>query len=272
MNRMVRFWARDDRASRPRVPAGVRIYAVGDIHGHDDLAGQLLDAIERDIAGLAPARNVLVFLGDLIDRGPDSAAVVERLRTFHRHSRVFLAGNHEEILLRILDGEERLIADWLRFGGAQCLQSYGVDPARVQRMRPAESLGVIRNAVPSEHQQFLRSFADSFSAGDYLFVHAGIRPNVPLDQQSRSDLRWIRSPFLECADRHAMMVVHGHSISKDVEFRPGRIGVDTGAYRTGLLSALVLEGADQRVVQVRGTAGGSVERAGRAVEMVQNDC
>lgn len=252
MNRMVRFWSRGENSERPRAPAGVRLYGVGDIHGHDVLLARMLAAIEQDIEAARPADNVVIFLGDLIDRGPGSAAVVERLRTLAGPFKsVFLTGNHEEVLVRILDGDDDLVGDWLRFGGLECAQSYGLEPARLLAMGPGQAGQAVREAIPDSHQQFLRSFADSFGAGDYLFVHAGIRPGVPLEQQALADLRWIRSPFLEYRHHHPKVVVHGHSISKDIDRRPGRIGVDTGAYRTGLLSAIVLEGAEQRVIQVQ---------------------
>ena len=251
MNRLVKFWSRGENSERPHTPARVRLYGVGDIHGHDALLDKMLAAIEQDIAAARPAENILVFLGDLIDRGPGSAAVVERLRTLAGPFKsVFLTGNHEEVLVRILDGDDALIGDWLRFGGVECAQSYGLDPALLKAMGESRAGEALRAAIPEEHQQFLRSFADSFGAGDYLFVHAGIRPGVPLEQQALADLRWIRSPFLEYRHHHPKVVVHGHSISKDIERRPGRIGVDTGAYRTGLLSAIVLDGAEQRVIQV----------------------
>ena len=233
----------------------MRLYAVGDIHGHNALLVEMLAAIERDIISAPTADNVVVFLGDLIDRGPDSAGVVERLRTVAGpYKSVFLMGNHEEVLIRILDGEDQLVGDWLRFGGHECAKSYGLDPASLRSVGGACAAKAIREAVPASHQDFLRSFVDSFSAGDYLFVHAGIRPGVPLDQQTLADLRWIRSPFLEYRHRHPKTVVHGHSIAKDIDRRPGRIGVDTGAYRTGVLSAIVLEGLDQRVIQVGNSA------------------
>ena len=254
MNRMVKFWSRSESSQRPSAPSGVRLYAVGDIHGHDALLVEILAAIERDIASAERADNVVVFLGDVIDRGPNSAAVVERLRTLSGpHKNVFLMGNHEEVLIRILDGEDQLVGDWLRFGGLQCAQSYGLDAGSLRAAGNGRAAQAVRDAIPTPHQDFLRSFVDSFSAGEYLFVHAGIRPGVPLDQQTLADLRWIRSPFLEYRHRHPKVVVHGHSITKDIDRRPGRIGVDTGAYRTGLLSAVVLEGLDQRVIQV-GTA------------------
>ncbi|HET9355821.1 MAG TPA: metallophosphoesterase [Sphingomicrobium sp.] len=251
MNRLVKFWSQSEGSQRPRAPSGVRLYAVGDIHGHGALLEQMLAAIEQDIAQARPADNVLVFLGDLIDRGPSSAAVLERLRTLAGPFKsVFLTGNHEEVLIRILEGDDELVGDWLRFGGLECAQSYGLEPERLRAIGAAGAGEAVREAIPEAHQQFLRSFADSFGAGDYLFVHAGIRPGVPLEQQSLTDLRWIRSPFLEYRHHHPKVVVHGHSISKDIDRRPGRIGVDTGAYRTGLLSAIVLDGAEQRVIQV----------------------
>jgi serine/threonine protein phosphatase 1 len=234
-------------AGPPSLPPGYRLYAVGDVHGRDDLLGELLDSIHRDDAARAPARTVLVFLGDLIDRGPSSAEVVERLRAYRPKGTraVFLAGNHEEVLLRILDGEAALIPDWLRFGGKQCLRSYGLDPARLRGMQPRRAVEAVRAALPAAHVEFLRGFDDSFSAGDYLFVHAGIRPGIPLSEQARADLRWIREPFLSDSCDHGCVVVHGHTIRAQVEERGNRIGIDTGAYRTGTLTALAIEGKDR---------------------------
>lgn len=236
---------------QPSVPAGHRIYAIGDIHGRDDLLGDLLDRIAADTASRGPARQVVVFLGDLIDRGPASAQVIERLRRYRPADArvVFLGGNHEEVLLRILDGEEQLVPDWLRFGGAECMESYGIDRKRLRRLSPAKAAAAIRAAIPPAHVEFLDGFDDSFRAGDYLFVHAGIRPGVPLAEQSQTDLRWIREPFLKHAGSHGSVVVHGHTISEQVEERANRIGVDTGAYRTGVLTAIVLEGADRWFLQ-----------------------
>lgn len=253
MNKIARFWTKDDRLQTPsRVPDGVRIYAIGDIHGHRVLLEEMLRSISDETDRLPPARILIVFLGDLIDRGPESAGVVERLSNLRddRYRSVFITGNHEEVLLRILDGEASIVADWLRFGGLQCAESYGLDGQKLRTMDETEAARLIGESIPEPHQQFLRSFADSFSVGDYLFVHAGIRPGLPIEQQSLSDLRWIRSPFLECRECHPQVVVHGHSISRDVEFMPGRIGIDTGAYRSGLLSAVVLEREDRRVLQV----------------------
>jgi serine/threonine protein phosphatase 1 len=156
---------------------------------------------------------------------------------------MFLLGNHEEVLLRILGGEPELITKWRWFGGAECLKSYGVDPSQLTGRSEQEALEIVRNAIPKEHKEFLESFVDTCRFGDYLFVHAGIRPGVEVDQQSQTDLRWIREPFLLDDTDHGFVVVHGHTISPEVELMPNRIGIDTGAYRTGVLTALAIEGS-----------------------------
>ncbi len=234
--------------SRPQSDArrgatGQRAYVVGDVHGRLDLLDHLLGEIHRDIDTSRPARVLLVFLGDLIDRGPASAQVVERLRTY-RHDGVrpiFLLGNHEEVLLRVIAGEAEAIPGWLRFGGADCLKSYGVDPRAISAASDAQAIATIREAIPQSHVDFLRTFVDTCRFGDYLFVHAGVRPGIALERQSQSDLRWIREPFLLDDSEHGFVVVHGHTITKGVDERTNRIGIDTGAYRTGTLTALAIE-------------------------------
>ncbi|HJS41464.1 MAG TPA: metallophosphoesterase [Sphingomicrobium sp.] len=251
MKALRRFLAGPATSGEPRLPDGYRLYAVGDVHGRDDLLVDLLAMIEADSSERRPAKRIIVFLGDLIDRGPASSAVVERLRTYRPADThvIFLAGNHEEVLLRILDGDEELVADWLRFGGAECIRSYGVDPGDLRRMSPERAIEIIRSAIPAAHAEFLRGFDDTFRAGDYLFVHAGIRPGVPLAAQARSDLRWIREPFLTDRAEHGFIVVHGHTIRKQIEDCGNRIGIDTGAYRFGVLSALGLESTDRWYLQ-----------------------
>lgn len=231
----------------PRAPRGFRAYAIGDIHGRLDLLELLLAGIERDMAGRASRKTLLVFLGDLIDRGPHSREVVERLRTYRRPNvrTVFLLGNHEEVLLRLLAGERGLLDSWLKFGGSECLKSYDVDPAAIRALGERRALDEIRKAFPPSHLAFLSSFADTLRLGDYLFVHAGIRPGVDLSLQSQSDLRWIRSPFLTDEADHGFVVVHGHSIANEVVELPNRIGIDTGAYRSGVLTALAIEGSER---------------------------
>ena len=231
----------------PRTPRGYRAYAVGDVHGRLDLLEDMLARVEADLAERPPKRAILLFLGDLIDRGPASCQVIERLRTY-RHPQlrpIFLMGNHEEVFLRLLKAERGILASWLRFGGAQCLASYGVDAAAFKSMSEGEALAAIKKAIPEAHRKFVADFADTLRFGDYLFVHAGIRPAVDISMQSQADLRWIRQPFLDDDSDHGFVVVHGHTISETADERINRIGIDTGAYRTGVLTGLVLE-ADER--------------------------
>jgi serine/threonine protein phosphatase 1 len=251
MKALRRFFAGPAQTVEPRLPEGYRLYAIGDIHGRDDLLADLLDKIEADSSERGATRRIIVFLGDLIDRGPASAEVVERLRTYCPADTrvVFLVGNHEEVLLRILDGDTELLPDWLRFGGAECIRSYGVDPDRLRRMPPDRAIETIRSAIPPAHAEFLRGFDDTFRAGDYLFVHAGIRPGIPLAEQARADLRWIREPFLTDRTEHGFVVVHGHTIREQVDECGNRIGIDTGAYRFGVLTALGIEGAQRWFLQ-----------------------
>jgi serine/threonine protein phosphatase 1 len=244
------------RAQDPTGAAGYRAYAVGDVHGRLDLLEDLLAKIHAELQHRPARKTLLVFMGDLIDRGPSSAQVIERLRTYRRPGiePVFLLGNHEEVLLRILNGDAELIAKWRRFGGAECLQSYGVDPRQLANVSESEALTVVRSAVPNSHVEFLQSFVDSCRFGDFLFVHAGIRPGIQLEQQSQADIRWIREPFLLDDTDHGFVVVHGHTIRESVDERPNRIGIDTGAYRTGVLTALALEGAERWLLDTRSSA------------------
>lgn len=243
---MFGFVTRERAAARG--PRGGRAYVIGDIHGRLDLLDQLIAEVEADVAASRPGKTVLVFLGDLIDRGPHSAQVIERLRTY-RHPRiqtVFLLGNHEEVLLRILNGDGSQVASWRQFGGSETLMSYGLQPGDLAGLDQEGTLAAIRRAIPPEHVEFVGSFADTCRFGDYLFVHAGIRPGVELDRQTQSDLRWIREPFLDDRTDHGFVVVHGHTICNAVEERANRIGIDTGAYKTGVLTALVIDGEQRR--------------------------
>lgn len=242
--------------AKPRGARGYRAYAIGDVHGRLDLLEQLLADIERDRRERPARKTLLVFLGDLIDRGPHSAQVLDRLRNFSADGvrTVFLLGNHEEVLLRILDGDAALITKWRWFGGSECLSSYGVEPAQLAKLSDEEALQRVRAAIPADHVKFLESFVDTCRFGDYLFVHAGIRPGVSLEEQLQADLRWIREPFLLDESDHGCVVVHGHTISEEVEERPNRIGIDTGAYQTGVLSALAIEGDRRWYLQTKESA------------------
>lgn len=241
------------REQGPAGARGYRAYAVGDIHGRVDLLEHLLAKIHADLQRRPARKILLVFVGDLIDRGPSSAQVIERLRCYHREGvrPVFLLGNHEEVMLRALAGDSTVVESWLQFGGLQCLQSYGVTLAKLRGRSAEEVIEIVRSVVPREHVEFLESFADSCRFGDYLFVHAGIRPGIDVDQQSQSDLRWIREPFLFDERDHGFLVVHGHTISDEVEERPNRIGIDTGAYRSGILTALAIDGTERWLIDTR---------------------
>lgn len=255
MNALIRklFGDPASPAGEPSVPRGQRVYAVGDVHGCLDLLNRLLAAIEADDAARGPARTTLVFLGDLIDRGPASAEVIERVSTYRLPGGgrvICLCGNHEEVMIRVLRGNGDLLHDWTKFGGAECLRSYGLSPTRLKRMEPAEAVGKIRAKIPKAHYKFLQGLTDTVRIGDYLFVHAGIRPGVELMSQAQTDLRWIRDPFLAHDEDHGFVVVHGHTICDEIDQQFNRIGIDTGAYRSGVLTALVLEGQEQSFLQV----------------------
>jgi len=240
--------------SRPRGPAGPRgqrAYAIGDVHGCLDLLERVLARIGSEIEQNPRPKTSIVFLGDIVDRGPSSAQVIERLSTWSnpRASMHFIMGNHEEVMLRVMDGDVSLLPNWLRFGGAATLRSYGLDARSIARKPEEEAVRIIRDSVPASYREFLASFADSISFGGYVFVHAGIRPGIDLAEQSQSDLRWIREPFLEDSTDHGFVVVHGHTISNSVDVTANRIGIDTGAYSTGVLTALAIEGSRRWLVQ-----------------------
>lgn len=248
-------WRQPRTAIEPLGAAGYRAYAIGDVHGRIDLLDALLARIAEDHEQRSPGvSGLLVFLGDLIDRGPDSRAVVDRVATgaIPGFRTICLAGNHEEVMIRLLDGEEGLFGRWLGFGGAECVTSYGLDPLRLQSLPESDAIAELREAVPQEHRDFLVHLGDTFRFGDYLFVHAGLRPGIPLERQSPLDLRWIREPFIGDPREHGMMVVHGHTITEKVDERSNRIGIDTGAYRYGRLTALAIDGSERWFIQQDG--------------------
>ncbi|WP_308814492.1 metallophosphoesterase family protein [Sphingomonas sp. GV3] len=228
------------------IPPGERVYAIGDIHGCVDLLDRLLAKIVEDDAAREPATTTLIFLGDLVDRGPDSAAVIERLHRLHetRPNTRFLLGNHEEIFLGALDGDPKALRLFCRIGGRETVISYGLRPEDYDRMDYEELVKALQHHVPASHRTFVSGFEDMIVIGDYIFVHAGVRPDVALDAQRGSDLRWIRDPFLHHGRPLEKIVVHGHTISDGLDVQPHRIGVDTGAYTTGRLTALALEGGE----------------------------
>lgn len=245
---------RKPRAKAFSGPAGSRAYAVGDVHGRLDLLESLLDKIAEDNRARGSAKTYLVMLGDLIDRGPDSAGVIDLFANRPpQWARVInLKGNHEEFLLRVLGGDADLAPNWLTYGGYECVESYGMSRGWSLDARPQDIVEQLAAKVPQSHREFLEDMADSFKFGDYLFVHAGIRPGVPIAEQSGKDLRWIRDGFLDDQTEHGVMVVHGHTIVDTPQEHFNRIAIDTGAYKSGVLTALALEGEARWYIEARG--------------------
>lgn len=225
------------------IPPGQRVYAIGDIHGRDDLFEKMIDLIRADHHARSSADLTLVLLGDLVDRGPQSAQVVERamnLRNEFPNVR-YLIGNHEECFLASLTGNVRRLRYFMRIGGDATVQSYWPDDEDFSEASFEEVADRLPQLVPAAHVEFLGKGEDMVEIGDYVFVHAGIRPGVPLEKQATADLRWIREDFLDHLGDYGKMVVHGHSISARPDEQANRIGVDIGAFRSGALAALAIE-------------------------------
>lgn len=244
----------DEQGVRRAVPDGLCVYAIGDIHGRLDLLEALHDRIREDAAGRDAERRQLVYLGDYVDRGASSRQVIDTLiaQPLAGFEAVHLLGNHEFFLRRFLSDPE--IGDvWLINGGETTLQSYGIEPWD----DPPEGTdrltwlsGRFAAALPAAHLRFLDGLRPRHEIGDYLFVHAGVRPGVPLDRQDPEDLIWIREPFLRSQEEFGKLVVHGHTPDVSPVQRNNRICVDTGACYGGRLTALVLQGDEQSFLQV----------------------
>lgn len=250
----MKFWDRRQQ-KQPRSTGGCRLYAIGDVHGCFGLLVELLQMIERDQSCRPAAETHVLLLGDYIDRGPQSRDVCELLHAmapspyFH-----CLRGNHEQTMLDVLDGNRMALRFWLDYGGAETLASWGLEPELIERARYGEAgenrlINAFRSAIPATLPEWLRALPAFRVHGDYLFVHAGIRPGLDLDRQSEDDLLWIREPFLSSKARHPWRIVHGHSEGDEVQIMPGRIGIDTAAYRTGVLTALGVEGDRHWTIQ-----------------------
>jgi serine/threonine protein phosphatase 1 len=249
---------------QPAVPTGQRVYAIGDIHGRLDLFEALIAEIEADDAAAQPARSTVILLGDLVDRGPDSAGVVRRARAWQAQREVrILAGNHEEMFLKSFDSTD-MLRHFLRHGGRQTVQSYGVDRRVLSAAEIDQVQDLMRGAVPQADRDYIAGFEDLIVLGDYAFVHAGIDPEVSIHEQRVSDLRWIREPFLSHSEPYELVVVHGHTISEAPELRGNRIGIDTGAYASGRLTALVLEGTTRRLIETAEADQGPIAVTKRA--------
>ena len=236
-------------AAQAAIPAGIRVYAIGDIHGQAALLDELLGMIERDGMG-RPETKVLVFIGDYVDRGTDSKGVIEQLvnlqADFTGH---FLRGNHDQALLDFL-ANPNSFPIWKDYGAEETLASYGVaSPASDEEAALRQTRDSLRKALPAHHLRFFETLKLSETIGDYFFAHAGVRPGTPLDRQEERDLMWIRDEFLNSRSDFGKIIVHGHTPANAPVMRPNRIGIDTGAYLTGRLTALVLEGTRRRFLQ-----------------------
>lgn len=245
----------------PQGSEGKRVYAIGDVHGRFDVLEELLDQIQAHAQSASRVETHLIFLGDLIDRGPQSKQVIERvMRPIPGMDKVhFILGNHEEAIVRGLSGEPNLLKSWLKHGGYDTAESYGIERG-VLIEKPDDVLEhVLSSTIPSSHLKFMGSFLDSIRFGDYLFVHAGVRPGIPLKRQWPQDLRWIRDEFLNSDTDFGAVVVHGHTISGAITEKSNRIGLDTGAYSTGKLSAVWIEGKERGYLQVTGQPDSSFD-------------
>jgi serine/threonine protein phosphatase 1 len=231
------------KRSAARIADGVRIYAIGDVHGCNSILQLLLASIDEHLTVFPSRRPILVFLGDYVDRGPNSRQAIDQLISLQRHKEViFLKGNHESYLLAFLK-QPAILSKWIQFGGLDTLRSYGLipgnhfDPKEQEYLATALRLSLDKTG----HLQFLDQLQTSFVCEDFFFVHAGVRPGMPLDQQSEEDLLWIREDFLHYGGDFGKIVVHGHTPVPQPEVCSNRINIDTGAYATGRLTCLIIQ-------------------------------
>ena len=246
------FGQRADSTAIFATPPSTRVYAIGDIHGRADLLRRLREMIAADAADADCARKLVVYVGDYVDRGQASSDVIDILldEPLPDIEAVHLKGNHEDFMLEFL-ADYMVGPLWFMNGGDATLRSYGVgNPDVGDRDRRLQLLQAeLQRKLPQRHLDFLRSLDLYHTEGDYLFVHAGIRPGLAIDQQKSEDLLWIRDDFLRSNADHGLCVVHGHTITRAVSIGSNRIGIDTGAYATDTLSCVVLEDRTRRLLQ-----------------------
>jgi serine/threonine protein phosphatase 1 len=237
-------------ATAPHYPAGKRMYCIGDIHGRADLLTELHHRIRQDSEVFEGSCQVL-YVGDYIDRGEQSAQVIEELLSpdLPGFETIHLMGNHEHAILAFLE-DPIAMSGWLSWGGRATLMSYGIPvgaaPGQSGLLQARDTLD---KTMPKAHFDFYANGLPAYQEGNYYFVHAGVRPGRPLAKQSIEDQLWIRDEFTRSTRDHGAIVVHGHTISEEAELLPNRIGIDTGAYHSGKLTCLVLEGESQRLIQ-----------------------
>jgi serine/threonine protein phosphatase 1 len=247
-----------ERAPPARAPEGVTLYVIGDVHGRVDLLYPLLRKVAFNAARLpAEEQRELIFLGDYVDRGPDSRGVIGLVLSTIAEQDFWavtaLKGNHEAALMEFLN-EPATWPMWAQFGARETLSSYGVDPpdwngGEAEWARASRELGLL---MPASHKEFLQGLPLAVERGDYMFAHAGVRPGIPLHQQTEQDLLWIRDDFLRSERRLDKVIVHGHTPAEDPYLGEHRIGLDTGAYATNVLTAIRLKGPTRMLIQVRG--------------------
>jgi len=246
-------YIRSGKFKVPKVPPGNRVYAVGDIHGQRDLLMKLLVEIVKDTMPRKSSKCHFVFLGDYIDRGIHSCNILKIFRDLGCHDNmVFLRGNHEQILLDVCDGQVDAAMMWLKIGGKATLASFGVDLRKVDLTDPVEVIRWAKEYIDEPTREWIANRPIFHQIGDYYFVHAGVRPGRALARQNTFDQLWIRDDFVRSSRNHGAVIVHGHSVYPDGPcFLRNRIGIDTGAYKTGRLTALALEEDAQWIVDVR---------------------
>jgi serine/threonine protein phosphatase 1 len=234
---------------KPRIPGGTRIYAIGDVHGRADLLRALFARIDASLKAYPVKQSVQVLLGDYIDRGPNSREVIDALIARRRqHPMVYLKGNHESYAVQFLS-DPSVLSEWTQAGGINTLLSYGVKPStRDEPKQQRDVAWAFCQALPESHRQFMQNLELSFTCGDFFFTHAGVRPGIPLREQREQDLLWIREDFLLHEEDFGKIIVHGHTPAKEPDIRPNRINIDTGAYATGRLTCLVLQGDRMAII------------------------
>ena len=228
---------------KPGLPERIRLYAISDIHGCADLLQKMFTVIDKDLATIGSKQAIHVFLGDYIDRGPESSRTIDLLiERSQKHESIFLKGNHEAFLFEVLKDSSQL-QNWKQVGGLQTLTSYGLRPSlNPDAEEQAELIEQLAHAIPPHQRRFFNNLRLRFVCGDFFFVHAGVRPGVALADQQEQDLLWIRDEFLTSEERFAKYIVHGHTPVREPDIRFNRINIDTGAYATGNLTLLTIQG------------------------------
>lgn len=244
------FARRRPRLTRPSIPKGHRVYAIGDVHGELDLLQALLTRVAVDNQDRDPAQTTLVFLGDFIDRGSGAASLLRMFADLRDSNVIVLKGNHEAALVDVYRGDQEALPFWLKFGGQATMVGLGIDQNLLNTASAEVVLSALQSCLQEEVVDWLAALPHSWVLGDYVFVHAGIKPGVRLEKQDPDDLLWIRKPFLTSRRRHEKIIIHGHTVEPGSPRLGGnRIGIDTGAFEHGCLTALGLENDQQWLIQ-----------------------